>query len=354
MSPNILFICGSLNQTTQMHQIASQMPDCNCQFTPFYADGMEDFAARLGWLNSTILGGRHRSDTITYLADHRLPVDWRGAKHSYDLVVLCTDLIIPRNVQRSRVVLVQEGITVPEGPMYQLVRNIKFLPRYLADTSATGLSDGYDLFCVASEGYRELFIQKGIRPEKIAVTGIPNFDNLASNTHNPFPQRDYLLVATSPYREAGHFEDRLGFIRKCVQIAAGRPMIFKLHPLENAVRARKEIASIIPSAQIFTTGNVNHMIANAGTVITQQSSCTFVALALEKDLYTQLDLAELHRLMPIQNSGDSARRIAGLCQRILHTPLPQLEGTRFRSRDRMKAPSLASRIQKRVRETPNP
>ena len=30
-------------------------------------------------------------------------------------------------------------------------------------------------FCVASEGYRDLFISKGVKPEKIYVTGIPNF-----------------------------------------------------------------------------------------------------------------------------------------------------------------------------------
>ena len=47
----ILFICGSLNQTTQMHQIASHlMNEYDCYFTPYYADGMEDLAARMGWL----------------------------------------------------------------------------------------------------------------------------------------------------------------------------------------------------------------------------------------------------------------------------------------------------------------
>jgi hypothetical protein len=47
----------------------------------------------------------------------------------------------------------------------------------LAGTAATGLSDAYHAFCVASEGYRDFFIRKGARPEKIIITGIPNFDN---------------------------------------------------------------------------------------------------------------------------------------------------------------------------------
>jgi hypothetical protein len=76
----------------------------------------------------------------------------------YDLVVTCSDLIVPRNIQHTRLVLVQEGITVPEGFNYQLVSNLIFLLRYIANIAVTGLSDRYDLFCVASEGYHELFI----------------------------------------------------------------------------------------------------------------------------------------------------------------------------------------------------
>jgi hypothetical protein len=63
MAENILFICGSLNQTTMMHQIARQLAEYNCFFTPYYADGMENFAARLGLLNFTVLGGRHMQET---------------------------------------------------------------------------------------------------------------------------------------------------------------------------------------------------------------------------------------------------------------------------------------------------
>jgi hypothetical protein len=283
MTENILFICGSLNQTTQMHQIARQLSDSyNCHFAPYYADGIEDLAASLGWLNFTVLGGRHMRDTRRYLAEQGLSVDERGEGRDYDLVVTCSDLIVQKNIHGKRTVLVQEGITEPEGWAYKLVRALPFLPRYLANTAASGLSNSYDIFCVASEGYRDQFIRAGVRAEKIAVTGIPNFDNIQENLQNSFPYHNYVLVATTPYRESLRRENRMEFLRQCASMADGREVIFKLHPAENFDRAFSEIRSVFPQALVLHRGNVNHMIANAGVVITQQSTCTFVSLALEK------------------------------------------------------------------------
>ena len=335
MAENILLICGTLNQTTMMHQIAMQLKECNCFFTPYYADGIEDFTARLGLLNFTVLGGRHLQETQAYLANHDLPVDYRGQNHTYDLVVTCSDLIVPINVRGKRLVLVQEGITEPEGFIYRLVRRFK-LPRYLANTATTGLSNAYDIFCVASHGYREHFIKKGVRPEKIAVSGIPNFDDLSSLMKNNFPLRDYVLVATSPLRESFRYDDRMDFLRRCAQIASGRPLIFKLHPTENIKRATREIHQLNPKALVFTRGNVNPMIANASVVITQQSTCTFVAVALGKEVYTNLNLDQLKRLMPVQNGGMSAQKIAEISRRLLHTPMPVLEQVRKGYRARTK------------------
>lgn len=67
------------------------------------------------------------------------------------------------------------------------------------------------------------------------------------------------------------------------------------------------------------------MIANAAVVITQQSTCTYVALALHKEVYSQLDINELKRLMPLQNNEGSDRRIATLCRKLIHTLMPVLE-----------------------------
>ena len=328
MSRKVLFICGSLNQTTMMHKIAMQMDGCDCYFTPFYADGIENLAASLGWLNFTVLGGRHLRETREYLWSNRLAVDPRGERHTYDLVVTCSDLIVPRNIRNKKLVLVQEGITEPETWVYHLVKWLR-LPRYLANTATNGLSNAYDVFCVASEGYSEHFVRKGVRREKIYITGIPNFDDIRRNLVNDFPYHGHVLVATSPMRESFRRDNRPAFIKKCVDMAAGRGLVFKLHPTENAERAIREIKAVVPQALVFSAGNVNHMMANASMVITQQSTCTFVAVGLGKETHTNLDLDEIRRLMPIQNHGDSARRIAAICRRILHTPMPLIERARM-------------------------
>jgi hypothetical protein len=53
---------------------------------------------------------------------------------------------------------------------------------------------------------------------------------------------------------------------------------------------------------------------------------TFVGVALEKEVYSYLDVNELRRLMPIQNGGMSAKRIAEVCRDVIHTPLAELKG----------------------------
>ena len=251
------------------------------------------------------------------------------------LVVTCSDLIVQNNIRRNRLVLVQEGITEPEGWMYWLVKWLK-LPRYLANTAASGLSNAYDIFCVASHGYRDLFISKGVKPAKLVVTGIPNFDHFAELISTDAPGSGNVLVATSALRECMLPDDRAAFIRKCVRIADGRPLVFKLHPLENIPRARREIRNYALGARVVTDGSIDPMIAACQVLITQRSTCTFVGLALGKEVHTDLDINQLHRLMPIQNNGTSALRIGNICRRVLNTPMSELEPVRagFRSRPR--------------------
>lgn len=327
MSSNILLICGSLNQTTMMHQIARCLPEHHCYFTPFYADGLLDIASKKGLLDFTILGGNHLKNTRTYLADHHLPVDFGGREHDYDAVITCTDLLVQRNIRGKRLILVQEGMIAPEGLLYQVVRRFK-LPRFLANTATTGLSDAYDLFCVASIGYRDLFIRKGVRPEKIAVTGIPNFDHARAYLENDFPYRDFVLAATSCSRETFERDDRPAFIRKVLEIANGRQVIFKLHPNENFARATREILKLVPEALVFTSGNTNHMIANCSVLVTQYSSVVYIGLALGKEVYSYFDLDMLRKLTPLQNGGVSAQRIADLCRQLLRLPQAELAAVR--------------------------
>jgi hypothetical protein len=190
------------------------------------------------------------------------------------------------------------------------VRALPFLPRWLAGTSLTGLSDRYDRFCVASQGYRDRFVARGARPDKIVVTGVPNFDDCDAYRRNDFPYRDYVLCCTSDARETFQREDRAGFLRRAVDLAAGRKLLVKLHPNENVERAAAE------EAIVLVGGRAEEMVANCEMLVAHRSSLVYVALALGKQVHSSLDLAELKRLQPIQNRA-AARNIAGVCRELL-------------------------------------
>ncbi len=324
MPKRVLLLGGTMNQTTMVHQIGDHLTGCEVRYTPLYVDGVLGFLVRRGLLDFTPMAGQAKRKTDAYLQAHRLPTDYRGEALDYDLFVTTVDLAWPRNMTGKKVVLVQEGMTDPESWRYHLVRTLG-LPRFLGGTSTTGLSDAYTDFCVMSEGYRDLFIRKGVDPAKIRVTGIPNFDNAAAFLHNDFPHRGYVLAATSCLRETLKHEDRRGFIRKAQRIAAGRDLLFKLHPNENIQRATREIRELAPEALIFADGNTNHMIANCDVLVTKYSSVVFVAVALGKEVHSDLDADTLRRLAPIQNGGTSGQRIAEIClERLGEERLPAM------------------------------
>jgi hypothetical protein len=125
-----------------------------------------------------------------------------------------------------------------------------------------------------------------------------------------------VLVSTSPLREIFQGEDREAFLRKAVEIAGGRKLIFKLHPNENVERATREIRRHVPEAMVFTTGSAEEMIANCDVLITRFSSTAFVGIALGKETYSDFDMDELRRLMPVQNNS-AALNIANVCRRFL-------------------------------------
>lgn len=317
----ILFICGSMNQTTQMHQIARHLTEYEHAFAPYYCDGPLEMCRRLRLMEFTIIGRKLATRCRRYLEEHRLPIDDQGRNGPYDLVLTCSDVFVQRNIRNRPIVLVQEGITDPESGAFRLVTRFGALPLWLAGTAATGLSDAYRKFCVASEGYRDLFIRRGARPEKTVVTGIPNFDDCARYRTSTFSHHNYVLVCTSPLREVFRREDRKAFIRRAVQIAAGRPLIFKLHPNERARRATREIARHAPGAVVFTSGSAEEMIANCDVLITRFSSTAFVGLALGKETYSDVDMDEMRRLMPIQNAS-AAANIAQVCRAVLEEARP--------------------------------
>jgi len=312
----ILFICGSMNQTTQMHQVSRHLTGYQHAFTPFYCDGVMETMRRLKRLEFTIMGAKLADRCHQYLRDSDLAIDYQGRRGPYDLVVTCSDVFVQKNIRGSRVVLVQEGITDPETSAFRLVQRHRSLPLWIAGTAATSLSDAYRAFCVASDGYRDLFIRKGARAEKIVVTGIPNFDNCQRYLDNTFAQRHYILVCTSPLREIFRGEDRPSFIRNAVALANGRPMIFKFHPNEDLARAEKEVRQYAPGAQTFRDGSAEEMIANCDVLITRYSSTAFVGLALGKETYSDFPADDLRRLLPVQNNA-AAANIADVCRQVI-------------------------------------
>ncbi|MBS1518965.1 MAG: hypothetical protein JSS91_12835 [Bacteroidetes bacterium] len=313
----ILYICGSRNQTTMLHQISRNLPGHQHFFSAYYSEGIERFFAKFGVLDFTVLGGRFRLQTEEYLRDNGLKNDYEGRNNDYDLVVICSDLIIPKNIRNRNIIMVQEGMTDPENIFFHMVKKFG-IPRYFGGTAATGISNAFRYFCVASEGYRELFIRKGVKPEKIIVTGIPNFDNCSKFLENDFPHRNYLLACSSDSRETHKYENRKEFILKAVKLAQGRQIIFKLHPNEYIPRATREIKKWAPGSLVFSEGNTNEMIANCDILLTKYSTVVYVGLALGKEVYSDFDLEELKRLLPIQNGDTSAARIAEICTFLLN------------------------------------
>ena len=324
MKKKILFIGGSLNQTTMMHKISKHLPDYDCWFSPYYSDGFVGKLVKSGFLNFTILGGNFRKQTEQYLEENKLQVDYKGISDDYDLVFTCADLIVPKNIRNKKLILVQEGMTDPENFAYYLVKYFS-LPRWLASTSTMGMSNLYDIFCVASEGYKELFVRKGAKAKNIIVTGIPNFDNAKQYLNNDFPHKNYVLVATSDMRETFKYENRKKFIKDCVKIANGKQLLFKLHPNEKFERAKREINKYAPGAFVYQDGNTNHMIANCDVLVTKYSSVVYIGMALGKEVHSYFNLDDLKKLTPIQNNGTSAERIARIGRQFIESSNISLE-----------------------------
>ena len=314
----ILYICGSLNQTTQMHKISKELQEYEAYFTPYYSHGYWyiEFTSNFGLMDFSILGGQAKENTLKYLKVNNLNLDDGGKRNDYDLVFTCSDMLIPKNIRDKKIILVQEGMTDPENWGYHLAKKFNF-PRWLGGTSTTGISNNYEIFCVASEGYKDLFVSKGVDTERIVVTGIPNFDNCAQFLENNFPHKGFVLVATSDMRETFKLENRRKFIEKAVNIASGKQIIFKLHPNENYERAVNEINKYAPGSIVFQKENIDPMIANCDVLITRFSSVVYIGLALGKEVYSDFDLEELKKLLPLQNGGTSATSIANIAKKIL-------------------------------------
>jgi hypothetical protein len=318
VKPKVLFILGNHNHNTMLHAIAKELPDCDTWFTPYYCDDWTvlDVLRRLRVLEFVALGHEFRQECLAYCNEHGLRVDIGGKRNQYDLVLTCSDLVVPENVLNTRLIGVQEGMIDPQLFWYKVRQRIPWLPRWAAGTACTGLSYVYDRYCLASEGYRDEFVARGAPGHRLAVTGLPNFDNLARHVQPGHWIEGHVLACTSDGRETFRRDDRKKFIEWCVKIANGRPLVFKFHPNEKMERAVAEVRRWAPGARTITEGYGEELAANCEALVTEWSTLAFMGLLLDKETYSYRDLEEMRKLLPLQN-GRAAKNIADVCREVL-------------------------------------
>ena len=294
------------------------MEDFDCYFTQFFpSDWFMYSTLKLGTLEHTIISGKFKEMGEKFVKNNGLKYDYAGESlgHKYDLIFLCTDMSYPRICKETRSIWVQEGMTDPVTPWAKFVKKMKMPPYMAFKTSLNGSSNKADIYCVASQGYKDYFSDMGTERERIIVTGIPNYDNAKEFLMNDFMHNDYVLVCTSDIREQKFSEDRIGFINKCVEIANGRRLFFKLHPNEIWDRAYNEIIQNTPEGTlVFQNEDTNHMIANCCELITQYSTVVYIGIALGKPVHSYFNVEVLKKQLPIQNEGTSAYNIAAIAR----------------------------------------
>jgi hypothetical protein len=318
--PRVLFICGNRNHTTTMHAIARELSECERWFTPYYCDDgtVLDWMRRFGLLEFVALGHDFRGKCLTYLRSHNLNVDLGATRGGYDLVVTCSDLIVPSNVAHVPLVGVQEGMIDPQLFWWKIMHALPFLklPRWAAGTACTGLSHAYEHYCVASDGYRDDFVERGCDPKRLVVTGLPNFDAFARLVRPGHWIAGKVLAATSDGRETFRRDDRKRFIRWALEIAAGRDLVFKFHPNERMRRSIAEVRRWAPNASYVTSGSGEELAANCRELITEWSTLAYVGLALGKPTYSYRDLDHHRGMIPLQH-GCAAANIATVCRQVI-------------------------------------
>ncbi|HVW95383.1 MAG TPA: hypothetical protein VHA56_05415 [Mucilaginibacter sp.] len=309
-----------MNQTSQMHQISEHLKDYDCWFSQLFADTpfLKAIVKYTPFADGTVLKGQFRAKSESYLQAQGLQIDYQGIKNQYDLVVYCSDMVIAEKFKHTKTVWVQEGMIDRHRLLTGLVKSLKLPPYFTGDTSLNGSTNVCDIYCAASEGYKNYFAANGTDRSRLIVTGIPNYDNHFEYLNNDFPFRDYVMVATSDMRETYKFENRPAFIKHAIKIANGRKMLFKLHPNEKFDRAEAEIRKYAPvGTMVYQSGNTSHMIANCNELITQYSTVVYTGIALGKKVHSYFDVDMLKQLAPVQNGGTSARNIAAVCRAYL-------------------------------------
>jgi hypothetical protein len=199
---------------------------------------------------------------------------------------------------------------------YRMRQRLPWLPRWAAGTACTGLSHAYDRYCLASEGYVDDFVSRGAQRDRLVVTGLPNYDNFARHVKPGHWIEGSVLACTSDGRETLRRDDRKKFIRWALELAAGRPLVFKFHPNERMERAVREVEALAPDARCITSGYGEELAANCAVLITEWSTLAYVGLVLGKPTYSYRDLERHRRMLPLQH-GRGAANIADVCREVL-------------------------------------
>lgn len=320
---NIICLVGSLNQTKQLHEISRHLTDdYNVYFTQIFGEGLLfKIAAESGLTDNTVLGKNSSFTKASreYMQDHQLQYDYRAKSKGilYDLALVSTDMVFPKMFKKIKSIWIQEGM-IDQMKLTGILAKKLGLPEYsTGDTSLNGTSNQADIYCAMSNGYKDYFARYGTKKEKIIVTGVPNFDNIASFEKNSYHEDGFVLIATSDIRELGGNENRINFFKKCRVIAKDKKVIYKPHPNENLERVQKELRLVLPDAEIITKPILDTLIAHCDTLITQWSSSAYVGLTLDKTVYSYFPIKELEFKKPIQNGGSSASRIAEIAREFI-------------------------------------
>ncbi len=313
-----LYLCSSIEQAQQMTAIARELDELEPSFTPLWD-------ARFDWARYASRARHrealeHREACLDWLARERLYVDDGGRDGRYDLVLSSTDLVTPAAARTAKWVVVQEGALDPEGLVSELCSQMRVLPKWLAGTTLTGTVGAYDLFCVASEGYRGDIVRRGGDPRKVIVTGIPRFDDCERARDNRLDRRNYVLVCTDDTRKKG--ERRARFFASARRIAGRRAIVVVLSPNADVSAARAEVLAAIPEALVLDSDShsmprLHELVANADVIVTERSNVALLATALRIEVHSFMPRMELQRLCPIQNGGSSAHAIAHACRNLL-------------------------------------
>src|SRR5262249_56397242 len=104
----------------EMQLVVQQLCECDWFVTTYYDDGYPETLKRMRLTEATPLGYKLSARTLAYFQRHQLAIDQAGLNGPYDVVVTCSDLLVPGNIRCYPIVLVQEGMTDPAGLFYRI------------------------------------------------------------------------------------------------------------------------------------------------------------------------------------------------------------------------------------------